>query len=118
AAFLRLHTVDFERLRKNIRDCLQTRVQISLPELLDLCPPRNGVLELLAYLLIADSDGPHVVLESLDLIKLPGEARSFRVPQIIFSNTRIQLRPNPSLLLLSRFGYCKTQFTRKILNCG
>jgi len=87
AAFLRLHPVDFERLRKNIRDCLQTRVQISLPELLDLCPPRNGVLELLAYLLIADSDGPHVVFESLDLIKLPGEARSFRVPQIIFSNT-------------------------------
>jgi hypothetical protein len=87
AAFLRLHPVDFDRLRKNIRDCLQTRVQISLPELLDLCPPRNGVLELLAYLLIADSDGPHVVFESLDLIKLPGEARSFRVPQIIFSNT-------------------------------
>jgi hypothetical protein len=87
AAFLRLHPVDFERLRKNIRDCLQTRVQISLPELLDHCPPRNGVLELLAYLLIADSDGPHVVFESLELIKLPGEARSFRVPQIIFSNT-------------------------------
>jgi hypothetical protein len=87
AAFLRLHPIDFERLRKNIRDCLQTRVQIALPEVLALFPPRNGVLEVLAYLLIADSDGPHVVFESFDFVELPGEARLFRVPQIIFSNT-------------------------------
>jgi hypothetical protein len=87
ALFLRLHPVDFERLRQNIRDCLQTRVQIALPDLLALCPPRNGVLEVLAYLLIADSDGPHVVFESFDSIELPGEARRFRVPQVVFSNT-------------------------------
>lgn len=86
-AFLRLHPVDFERLRQNIRDCLQTRVQIALPDLLALCPPRNGILEVLAYLLIADSDGPHVVFESFDSIELPGEARRFRVPQVVFSNT-------------------------------
>ena len=87
ALFLRLHPVDFERLRQNIRDCLQTRVQIALPDLLALRPPRNGVLEVLAYLLIADSDGPHVVFESFDSIELPGEARRFRVPQVVFSNT-------------------------------
>ena len=87
-AFLRLHPVDFERLRQNIRDCLQTRVQIPLPELLILRPPRNGILEVLAYLLIAESDGPHVVFELFDLIEIPGEAgRRYRVPQVIFSNT-------------------------------
>jgi hypothetical protein len=87
-AFLRLHPVDFERLRQNIRDCLQTRVQISLPELLVLRPPRNGILEVLAYLLIAESDGPHVVFNALDLIDIPGDAsRHYRVPQVIFSNT-------------------------------
>lgn len=87
-AFLRLHPVDFERLRQNIRDCLQTRVQIPLPELLALCPPRNGILEVLAYLLIAESDGPHVVFDSFDLIEIPGElGRRYRVPQTIFSNT-------------------------------
>jgi hypothetical protein len=87
-AFLRLHPVDFERLRQNIRDCLQTRVQISLPELLTLRPPRNGILEVLAYLLIAESDGSHVVFDSLDLIDISGDAgRRYRVPQVIFSNT-------------------------------
>lgn len=34
AAFLRLHPVDFDKLRENIREFLQTRVQVSLPELL------------------------------------------------------------------------------------
>jgi len=87
-AFLRLHPVDFERLRQNIRECLQTRVQMTLPELLELHPPRNGILEVLAYLLIAESDGPHVVLDGFDLIEIPSEPdRRFRVPQIVFSNT-------------------------------
>lgn len=87
-AFLRLHPVDFERLRQNVRDCLQTRVQITLPELLDLRPPRNGILEVLAYLFIAESDGPHIVLEAFDLIELPGQQGCrYRVPQIVFSNT-------------------------------
>jgi hypothetical protein len=87
-AFLRLHPVDFDRLRQNIRDCLQTRVQMTLPELLELHPPRNGILEVLAYLLIAESDGPHVVLDGFDLIEIPSEPdRRFRVPQIVFSNT-------------------------------
>lgn len=87
-AFLRLHPVDFDRLRQNIRDCLETRVQITLPELLELHPPRNGILEVLAYLLIAESDGPHVVLDGFDLLVVPDQPdRRFRVPQIVFSNT-------------------------------
>ncbi|KAF0179599.1 MAG: hypothetical protein FD161_1216 [Limisphaerales bacterium] len=87
-AFLRLHPVDFERLRQNVRDCLQTRVQITLPELLALRPPRNGILEVLAYLLIAETDGPHAVLDTYDWVELPGDlARRYRIPQAIFSNT-------------------------------
>lgn len=87
-AYLRMHPVDFARLRQNIQECLQTRVQISLPELLELWPPRNGILEVLAYLFIAESDGPHAVLDSFDLIDLPGELRRrYRVPQVVFSNT-------------------------------
>lgn len=86
--FLRLHPIDFEHLRQNINDCLQTRVQISLPELLELRPPRNGILEVLAYLLIAESDGPHAVFDTFDAIEIPGQpGRRYRVPQIIFSNT-------------------------------
>jgi hypothetical protein len=87
-AFLRLHPVDFERLRQNIQECLQTRVQITLPDLLELWPPRNGVLEVLAYLFIAESDGPHIVLDAFDFIEIPDQPyRRYRVPQIVFSNT-------------------------------
>lgn len=87
-AFLRLYPVDFDRLRENIRACLETRVQITLPELLVMHPPRNGILEVLAYLLIAESDGPHIVLDGFDLLEIPEQPdRRFRVPQIVFSNT-------------------------------
>jgi hypothetical protein len=39
-------------------------------------------------LMIAESDGPHIVLEAFDQIELPGQiGRRYRVPQIVFSNT-------------------------------
>jgi hypothetical protein len=87
-AFLRLHPVDFDKLRDNIREFLQTRVQVSLPELLSEYPPRNGILEVLAYLVIAEGDGPHAIFDEFDLIELPDAPnRRFQVPRVIFSNT-------------------------------
>jgi len=87
-AFLRLHPVDFDKLRENIREFLQTRVQVSLPELLSEYPPRNGILEVLAYLVIAESDGPHAIFDEFDLIELPDAPnRRFQVPRVVFSNT-------------------------------
>lgn len=87
-AFLSLHPIDFAQLRDHIRDCLTTRVQVSLPELLEEYPPRNGILEVLAYMVIAETDGPHVVFEEFDLLELPDAPdQVFRVPRIIFSNT-------------------------------
>jgi len=87
-AFLRLHPVDFEKLRENIREFLQTRVQVSLPELLAEYPPRNGILEVMAYLVIAESDGPHVIFDEVDFIELPdAPERRFKVPKVLFSNT-------------------------------
>ena len=87
-AFLRLHPVDFDKLRENILEFLQTRVQVSLPELLSEYPPRNGILEVLAYLVIAEGDGPHAIFDEFDLIELPDAPnRRFRVPRVIFSNT-------------------------------
>lgn len=87
-AFLRLNPVDFDKLRQNIRELLQTRVQVSLPELLSEYPPRNGILEVLAYLVIAEGDGPHVIFDEFDFIELPDAPnRRFQVPRVIFSNT-------------------------------
>ncbi len=87
-AFLRLHPVDFDKLRANIQEFLQTRVQVSLPELLSAYPPRNGILEVLAYLVIAEGDGPHIIFDEFDLIELADTPdRRFRVPRVVFSNT-------------------------------
>jgi hypothetical protein len=63
-------------------------VQVSLSELLLAYPPRNGILEVLAYLVIAETDGPHVVFDDFDVLDLSGTTgRKFRVPQVVFSNT-------------------------------
>jgi hypothetical protein len=87
-SFLRLQSIDFARLRRNIQECLQARVQVSLSELLLAYPPRNGILEVLAYLVIAETDGPHVVFDDFDVLDLSGATgRKFRVPQVVFSNT-------------------------------
>lgn len=87
-AFLSLHPIDFAQLREHVRDCLTTRVQVSLPELLEEYPPRNGILEILAYMVIAETDGPHVIFDEFDLIELADSPdRVFRVPRIVFSNT-------------------------------
>jgi hypothetical protein len=51
-------------------------------------PPRNGILEVLAYLVIAETDGPHAIFDEFDFIELPDTPhRCFRVPRVIFSNT-------------------------------
>jgi hypothetical protein len=87
-SFLQLHPIDFDALRANIRTLLQSRVQVSLPELLAVHPPRNGILEVLAYLVIAESDGPHAVFAEFDLIELPdAPGRTLRIPRVVFSNT-------------------------------
>jgi hypothetical protein len=86
--FLRQHPIDFARLRKNVQECLRTRVQITLPELLEEYPVRNGIVEVLGYLVIAGSDGPHVIFDEYDWINLPETPqRVFRVPKVVYSNT-------------------------------
>jgi len=84
---LDFHPIDFEQLRANIDECLRTQVQISLPELLVLYPPRNGILEVLAYVVIAETE-PHVIFDEVDVIQLSTQPqRRYRVPRVVFSNT-------------------------------
>lgn len=87
-AFRRMHPIDFARLRENVRESLKLRVQVPLPEILRAFPPRNGAVEILGYLLIAETDGPHVVFDELETVFLPGPPpMAYRIPQVIFSNT-------------------------------
>ena len=84
---LDFHPIDFDQLRANIDECLRTQLQISLPKLLVQYPPRNGILEILAYVVIAETP-PHVIFDEMDLIELSTQPqRRYRVPRVVFSNT-------------------------------
>lgn len=86
--FLSQHPIDFARLRRNIQDKLRSRVQITLLELLEEVPLRNGIVEVLAYIVIAASDGPHVIFEDFDYLTVPGAPdRTVRIPKVVFSNS-------------------------------
>jgi hypothetical protein len=86
--FLSQHPIDFARLRKNVQEQLRSRVQITLPELLEEVPLRNGIVEVLAYIVIAATDGPHVIFDDFDFVTVSGSPdRTICIPKVVFSNT-------------------------------
>ncbi len=81
--------IDKQELAGHVRQALQTRSQISLPELLAEHPLRQGLAELVAYLQLA-SESRHVVMEesACDIVEWharDGVIRRARLPRIIFA---------------------------------
>ena len=80
--------VDKAALASHIRQSLQTRAQISLAELLQSRPLRDGLGELVAYLQLASVAAQSVVdentLETVSWTAADGALRSARMPRVIF----------------------------------
>lgn len=80
--------VDKERLRARLRKALQTRVQISLAELLDAHPLEQGLAELVAWLSLATGEESGVVdegcLENVTWQEANGRTRQATLPKVIF----------------------------------
>jgi hypothetical protein len=84
--------VDKALLARNIRQALQERSQVTLRELIDAHPLRNGLAELLAYLQLgAESIRATVDEQSSELIAWESTAsdgvrvyRQARLPRVIF----------------------------------
>lgn len=87
--------VDMVRLRRHIRQALQSRTQVTLKELAELQPLEHGLAELVAYLQLAEDSFEAVVDESVtETIRWPssdgdgssdGEVlRQASLPRVIF----------------------------------
>ncbi|MCZ6805030.1 MAG: DUF3375 domain-containing protein [Proteobacteria bacterium] len=63
--------IDEAKLTRQIHQCLETQAAVSLPEVLERFPPRNGIAELVAYVKLA-SETQHTLIENEqeDTIKL------------------------------------------------
>ncbi len=81
--------VDKARLTAQLRQALQLRDQISLPELIEQHPLEQGLAELLTWLAIASDDDRAIFDDSLqDTIHWQdddGHSRSARLPRILFN---------------------------------
>ena len=82
-----LERIDWPAMRRNIAQVVHRRGPTSLAELLEQCPVRSGIIEVIGYLQIAYEDG-HLIdpQQTLDLPMLwePGRARVLQLPQVTF----------------------------------
>ena len=80
--------VDKDRLKSRIRQSLQTRSQISLPELVGDAPLEQGLAELVAYLGIAADDPASIIddrqHQTLEWTDHEGRRRQATLPLVIF----------------------------------
>lgn len=88
-ALYRQNYVDEAQLRGNIRKALQTRSQISLRQLVEEYPVREGLAEVVTYLSLADKDDKALVTdaetETLAVITENGRAKRIELPKVIFT---------------------------------
>ena len=80
--------IDKQRLKAQIRQCLQTQQQVSLTDVIEQHPLQHGLAELVAYLSIAGSDR-HALFDDSHQDRIrwqdeDGHWRQAQLPRIIF----------------------------------
>jgi hypothetical protein len=87
--FLALADLNLTRLREQVRTCLVSCDSILLSEVLERFPPREGILEVVGYLVVANQDPEHHLaggqLVNLEILDNCGFAEFWRVPEILFT---------------------------------
>lgn len=88
-ALYRQSYVDEAQLRANIRQALQSRSQVSLRQLVEEFPVRQGLTEVITYLSLADRDDKALVAEgeteTLAVTSENGRSRQIELPKVIFT---------------------------------
>ncbi len=81
--FAGMQRLDWSAMRQTIDELTAREPSISLPRLLEVRPPRSGVVEVLGYVQIA-SDDDHVLLEEeTDMVHVPDSCQ-LQIPRVIF----------------------------------
>lgn len=89
AALFSQFIVDKAALAQHVRQSLQQRSQVTLPELLVERPLEQGLAELMAYLSLATEPGraliDDTVQDTVAWVSLGGQQKSASLPRVIFS---------------------------------
>lgn len=89
--FRLLADLNLTRLREQLRACLLGNTSVLLSDVVERYPPRDGILEIVGYLVIALQDEAHYVpadqFAEIDLAADDGTCARWRVPQALFSRS-------------------------------
>ncbi|MDB4913704.1 MAG: hypothetical protein JWM95_1348 [Gemmatimonadetes bacterium] len=91
--FRALADLNLARLRENLRECLLRSDSIMLSEVLRTHPPREGIIEVVGYLVIAMQDPQHYVPGDQWTeveIGIETELGSWRIPEALFARGNSQ----------------------------
>ena len=83
--FSNLPQIRLQELRRNVEKCLARDYTVTLQQVLDVFPPRNGMMEVAGYLILATSEARHFVSDETEVLELPLSHRErWRVPRVLF----------------------------------
>jgi hypothetical protein len=83
--FRNLPQIRLEELRRNVTACLEREPTVTLQQVLDIFPPRHGMMEVAGYVIVAAGDPHHYVGDDTQVLELPPPNRQrWRVPRILF----------------------------------
>lgn len=90
--FRSLADLNLARLREHIRRCLVAEDSILLSQVVKRFPPRQGILEVLGYVVIALQDSQHYVaddqLVDIQMVANGGVREVWRVPEVLFTRSQ------------------------------
>lgn len=83
--FRNLPQIRLQVLRRNIEQCLASRPTATLEQVLELFPPRNGVMEVLGYLIVASRERRHFISNEFRAVEISTpRPQRWRLPLVMF----------------------------------
>jgi uncharacterized membrane-anchored protein YhcB (DUF1043 family) len=89
--FRNLSDLNLNRLREQVQTCLVSSDSVLLSEILQRFPPREGILEVIGYLVLGLQDSTHYVSDdqfSQVRISTDGKSARWRFPEVLFARSQ------------------------------
>lgn len=90
--FRALVDLNLTRLREQVRLCLVAAESVLLSQVLQRFPPREGILEVVGYLVVAMQDAQHYVpgdqFAEVQIVTGAGSDERWRVPEVLFTRAQ------------------------------
>ena len=91
-----LSKLSVSALKKNVETCLESAESVTLPQVLERFPPKEGVMEIVGYLIVASDENRHYISDDHEEIiewqNTPhtpqAQPQRWRVPTILFSRKK------------------------------